>query len=353
MKFDDLDAKMRVFETAHDHRVLPGMFIVARLDGRGFTKLTKQKRPFEAPFDATFRDYMVSTTEHLMDCGFRVIYGYTQSDEISLLFHPDEQSFDRKVRKYNSILAGEASATFSLLLGDVACFDCRISQLPNTDLVYDLLGSPRDNTIRVRFLGMQSVKTDGGTAYYSPHRPTIDVGGERKIVAFTSHAGHRICERTVRDWSMWEGMCDAFACLNYCVYFEPCRLSGDQAAFTLYQKCTEGFFSKVIALGVLGTLDDDKQYYYRIGYCPAVVNGDFVIAKTLLTPGMRGTPEYERVLKPLAKSEGHRKELQKRVQQLTFRGLCESQDFDLLQQFHEGGVPQVVTFDHEVFRYPK
>jgi len=80
---------------------------------------------------------MVSTTEHLMDCGFRVIYGYTQSDEISLLFHPDEQSFDRKVRKYNSILAGEASATFSLLLGDVACFDCRISQLPNTDLVCD------------------------------------------------------------------------------------------------------------------------------------------------------------------------------------------------------------------------
>ena len=45
MKFDDLDTKMRVFETAHDQRVLPGMFIVARLDGRGFTKLTKQKMP--------------------------------------------------------------------------------------------------------------------------------------------------------------------------------------------------------------------------------------------------------------------------------------------------------------------
>jgi len=72
MKFDDLDAKMRVFETAHDHSVLPGVFIMARLDGRGFTKLTKQERPFEAPLDATFRDYMVSTTEHLMDCGFRV-----------------------------------------------------------------------------------------------------------------------------------------------------------------------------------------------------------------------------------------------------------------------------------------
>jgi hypothetical protein len=41
MKFDELDARMRVFETAHDHSVLPGLFMVVRLDGRGFTRLTK------------------------------------------------------------------------------------------------------------------------------------------------------------------------------------------------------------------------------------------------------------------------------------------------------------------------
>jgi tRNA(His) 5'-end guanylyltransferase len=80
---------------------------------------------------------MVATTEHLMNCGFRVVYAYTQSDEISLLFHPDEDAFARKVRKYNSILAGEASAKFSLLLGDPACFDCRISQLPAIANVVD------------------------------------------------------------------------------------------------------------------------------------------------------------------------------------------------------------------------
>lgn len=32
---------------------------------------------------------VVSTAEHLMNCGFRVVYGYKQSDEISLLFHPE------------------------------------------------------------------------------------------------------------------------------------------------------------------------------------------------------------------------------------------------------------------------
>lgn len=40
MKFDDLDKKMRVFETTADLCVLPSMFMVARLDGRSFTRLT-------------------------------------------------------------------------------------------------------------------------------------------------------------------------------------------------------------------------------------------------------------------------------------------------------------------------
>ena len=106
MKFDDLDQKMRVFETAADYCVLPGMFMVARLDGRGFTRLTKEVCQFEAPFDERFRDLMVETTASLMTCGFRVIYAFTESDEISLLFDPAEQLFGRKLRKYDSTLAG-------------------------------------------------------------------------------------------------------------------------------------------------------------------------------------------------------------------------------------------------------
>lgn len=138
MKFDDLDRKMRVFETAHDLCVLPGLYMVARLDGRSFTRLTKEVQQFEAPFDVRFRDLMMDTAEHLMSgCGFNVIYGYTESDEISLLFGLEENSFGRKLRKLISILAGEASAKFSLLLGGAASFDCRISQLPSVDLVID------------------------------------------------------------------------------------------------------------------------------------------------------------------------------------------------------------------------
>ena len=36
MKFEQLDRRMRVYETAHDHCVLPGVHIVARIDGRSF-----------------------------------------------------------------------------------------------------------------------------------------------------------------------------------------------------------------------------------------------------------------------------------------------------------------------------
>lgn len=137
MKFDELDQMMRVFETARDQYVLPGIHMVARIDGRSFTRLTKEVHQFATPFDEAMRDHMVGTTQHLMDCGFRVIYGYTQSDEISLLFHIDENSFGRKLRKLDSILAGEASAKFSTLLGDVGAFDCRISELPAARYVVD------------------------------------------------------------------------------------------------------------------------------------------------------------------------------------------------------------------------
>jgi tRNA(His) 5'-end guanylyltransferase len=138
MKFDDLDQKMRVFETAHDLCVLPRLYMVARLDGRSFTRLTKEVHQFDAPFDARFRDLIIETAEHLMaGCGFNILYGYTQSDEISLLFAMEENSFGRKLRKLISILAGEASAKFSLLLGAMACFDSRISQLPSVELVVD------------------------------------------------------------------------------------------------------------------------------------------------------------------------------------------------------------------------
>lgn len=148
MKFDDLDKKLRAFETGHDTVVLPEMFMVARIDGRGFTRLTKEVHKFESPYDERFRDLMIATTEHLMNCGFRVVYGYTQSDEVSLLLHRDESLFDRKLRKLTSILAAEASARFTLSLSAMASFDCRICEFPNDRLVIDYFRWRNEDALR-------------------------------------------------------------------------------------------------------------------------------------------------------------------------------------------------------------
>ena len=137
MNFEDLDKKMRIYEQSIDQSILPDMYLVARLDGRSFSRLTKEICDFEAPFDERFRDMMVNTVKALMECGFRVVYGFTESDEISLLFHKEENSFGRKVRKFNSILAGQASAAFSLQLGQIAAMDCRLIPLPNLEKVQD------------------------------------------------------------------------------------------------------------------------------------------------------------------------------------------------------------------------
>lgn len=137
MKFEQLDRRMRVYETAHDHCVLPGVHVVARIDGRSFSHLTRVAHELEAPYDERFRDCMVATLEHLMACGFATLYGYTQSDELSILLRRDETTFGRKLRKLLSVLAGEASARFALAFGAMAAFDCRISQLPRDEDVVD------------------------------------------------------------------------------------------------------------------------------------------------------------------------------------------------------------------------
>ena len=135
MRFQQFDKVMRKFEESLDQIIPEDVNLVVRLDGKGFTKLTSN---FEKPFDFRFRNLMVNTTKSVMkDSGFKILYGYTQSDEISLLFHPDDNTFGRKVRKINTTLASEASVAFSMGLGIPATFDCRVVPLPTVEDVCD------------------------------------------------------------------------------------------------------------------------------------------------------------------------------------------------------------------------
>ena len=138
MTFKEFDKQMRKYEEKIDQKIDANSYIAVRLDGKGFTKMTLNN-DFKKPFDTYFRDKMVATTSYLMtDSRFNIIYGYTQSDEISLLFSPNENTFNRKVRKINTTLAGMASAFFSrTMYSTIATFDCRVIPLPDKDIVAD------------------------------------------------------------------------------------------------------------------------------------------------------------------------------------------------------------------------
>lgn len=113
------------------------MFVIARIDGRNFSTLTRETLDL-APFDLNMATCMELTVKRLMDCGFKTMFAFTQSDEISMLFDPDvTDTFAGKIRKFNSILAGEASARFSMAMHVHAAFDCRIIQLPTWEFVTD------------------------------------------------------------------------------------------------------------------------------------------------------------------------------------------------------------------------
>ena len=148
MKFNELDSKMRVYETDKDYYIPKDFYVVVRLDGRSFTTLTKNTYNFKKPFDVQFRDMMVETTKHLMNCGFNIVYAYTESDEISLVLSKDDNTFNRKARKLLSVLAGEASAKFTHLLGGIGCFDARISELTSEEVLVDYFQWRREDSHR-------------------------------------------------------------------------------------------------------------------------------------------------------------------------------------------------------------
>lgn len=117
MKKDDFGDRMKAFEKHETVRkFLPTLPIIARIDGRKFSKFTKPfKKPFKKPFDNRISDAMRSTTRQLVEHTNACI-GYCQSDEITLIFHNShiggEIFFNGKIHKLTSVLASMATAYF-------------------------------------------------------------------------------------------------------------------------------------------------------------------------------------------------------------------------------------------------
>lgn len=134
MDSDNFEKKMRSLEYFHSLRLLPGAWTVIRVDGRSFSRFTESR--FEKPFDRKFHELMVQTAKALLE-ELQGVYAYTESDEISVLFHPEWDLFDRSLEKIVSISASIASTAFTHAAQTIVNFDSRVWLGANKSQVID------------------------------------------------------------------------------------------------------------------------------------------------------------------------------------------------------------------------
>jgi tRNA(His) 5'-end guanylyltransferase len=145
---EDLSTRMKGYE-AHEtlRRSMRRLPICVRVDGRAFHSFT---RGLDRPFDEGFAQAMIQTTRYLVE-ETQAKIGYTQSDEITLIFwdgsFTGEPIFGGKLFKLTSVLASMTTSKFMSLIpelipskvGKLPNFDARIFQVPNLDEAANLV----------------------------------------------------------------------------------------------------------------------------------------------------------------------------------------------------------------------
>ena len=113
---DDLGTRMKTFyENISKTRLMRRVPVAIRLDGKAFHTFT---RGFQKPFDFVLMDTMQQTMKYLCENIQGCVFGYTQSDEITLIL-VDYQKFtssawfDYEVQKICSISASMATMAFN------------------------------------------------------------------------------------------------------------------------------------------------------------------------------------------------------------------------------------------------
>lgn len=131
---DDLGTRMKTYyEQVPKTRLVRRMPVAIRIDGKAFHTFT---RGFQKPFDEVLGNAMIRTMEYLCKNIQGCVFGYTQSDEITLLLI-DYQTldtcawFDYEVQKMCSISASMATMAFNKYFFEEAR-DWYNKQLPST-----------------------------------------------------------------------------------------------------------------------------------------------------------------------------------------------------------------------------
>lgn len=123
------------YEMPARHFLMKKCPVIIRVDGRAFHTLT---RKMEKPFSVPFKDAMLHVAGALCN-EFNAVFGYWQSDEVSLLLVDDKRFtsqpfFDNEINKLVSISASVASVTFNEQISLSAVFDSRAFNIPHSDV---------------------------------------------------------------------------------------------------------------------------------------------------------------------------------------------------------------------------
>lgn len=380
--FDARLARLRVITTISDHSVwlsIPGGTAVRR-DQRQRQKQKKQERKnARDKKQAQQAEKRLQYPKVVFDDAngdpefveaVRTALGTIDFGD-SQLFSEQERDFFRVIRKYggskaigmtdemirSSPLTAEqqASVRLRLWLGygtrllERIPEDTRRRFMPFNDVFVEF----RDRAIVLKFSSLLTAKGVGGTSYFSRRRPTVEFDGQKYIIAFSRHAIERICERVNPRYIEYAAAGDVYSLFADCVYVEPILLHGGQPAFVLYATCGIPPFTsyRVYVENVLGETNVDPakgKCYYRVGYCPVAIEGEFAKAKTLLFPGYTGTPEYGLIMRSgLTREEKDR--LIEMTRMLDANQVLLEENYEAIKWFHNNGVPQVVQMTRQVF----
>lgn len=160
-----LAARMKWYEAQSDHVLPVDKPIILRLDGHGFSRFTSH---LARPFDERIHSAMTATCTSLLNFFPQATVGYTQSDEITLVFPGGVQSFNERVQKLCSLSASYCSVRFNKHLaqfiestpepsvkGDVkevlgtAYFDARFFAVPTVEeALNNLIWRCRNDAVR-------------------------------------------------------------------------------------------------------------------------------------------------------------------------------------------------------------
>lgn len=103
---------LKKYEDSWDFKIPPHMSVIIRVDGKNFSRITKElNKPFDPVFHAVMDNTMVEVSKEIDGCKL----AYCQSDEVTfILNNVDNQTlyFNGRIQKIVSIVAASMSVKF-------------------------------------------------------------------------------------------------------------------------------------------------------------------------------------------------------------------------------------------------